>query len=226
MLILPQNTAAILASRLFAVASRDLRPRYSDIWLRAARWVAGEGGQAGLPILETPRLLLRPRTMTDYDACLMMDRDEDVVRLDPYPWPDRKRQEDFLRRRILEYPGHGLGYWSVFSRDEPDYFLGWVFLYPHGRFEREVDIGWRFNKSAWGKGYATEAAWSVLDHGFSTLKLPKISVEIAPDNPRSLRVAEKLGFTFLADHQYHDRVLQAFDLTQEEFLDAHMEAAS
>jgi|GEM_PF-212772 len=226
MLILPQNTAAILASRLFAIASRDLRPRYSDMWLRAARWVAGEGGQAGLPHLETKRLLLRPRTMTDYDACLMMDRDEDVVRLDPYPWSDRRRQEDFLRRRILEYPGYGLGYWSIFARDEPDYFLGWVFLYPHGQLKREVDIGWRFVKSAWGKGYATEAARSVLNHGFSTLGLPKIEVEIAPDNPRSLRVAEKLGFTFLADHQYIDRVLRAFDLKREEFFAADMEKAS
>lgn len=72
MVILPQNTAAILAARLFAAASRDVSPRYSDLWRRAARWVAGDGGQTALPHLETPRLLLRPRTMADYDVCLMM----------------------------------------------------------------------------------------------------------------------------------------------------------
>jgi RimJ/RimL family protein N-acetyltransferase len=41
-----------------------------------------------LSTFTTDRLILRPRTLGDYDACLAMDRDPEVVRYIPGPWAD------------------------------------------------------------------------------------------------------------------------------------------
>ena len=53
-----------------------------------------------LPTFETDRLLIRPRTMADYEACLAMDRDPLVTRFIDGPWHDADAHERFLRERI------------------------------------------------------------------------------------------------------------------------------
>ena len=52
------------------------------------------------PGFHTRRLLLRPRGMGDFDACLAMDRDPQVTRFIPGPWSDPARHAAFLRARI------------------------------------------------------------------------------------------------------------------------------
>ncbi|MBM6594112.1 GNAT family N-acetyltransferase [Microvirga pudoricolor] len=146
-----------------------------------------------LPRFRTKRLLLRPRTMRDFADCLAMDRDPDVTRHVAGPWGDPERHERFLRQRIRADFGPGLGYWTVATEGAPDTFLGWVMLIPEDGTGPEVEIGWRFCRRAWGRGYATEAARPVLAHGFRTLGLARIVAAIAPGNAASIRVAEKIG---------------------------------
>ncbi|GIG01107.1 GNAT family N-acetyltransferase [Catellatospora citrea] len=62
-----------------------------------------------------------------------------------------------------------------------------------------VEIGWRLARSAWGHGYASEAARAVLDHGFTEVGLPEIvAVTLAP-NLRSQAVMRRIGMTHAAD---------------------------
>jgi RimJ/RimL family protein N-acetyltransferase len=56
-----------------------------------------------------------------------------------------------------------------------------------------VEVGWRLRRSAWGCGYATEAARPALAHGLSDLDLEEIISLIHSDNARSLAVARRLG---------------------------------
>jgi len=39
----------------------------------------------------------------------------------------------------------------------------------------EVDLGYRFKKEVWGKGYATEAAYASIKYGFERLGLKIIT---------------------------------------------------
>jgi [ribosomal protein S5]-alanine N-acetyltransferase len=59
--------------------------------------------------------------------------------------------------------------------------------------EFEADIGYELRVEQWGKGYATEAASVLLDFGFATLGLNRISSWCIADNARSARVLERLG---------------------------------
>ena len=58
-----------------------------------------------------------------------------------------------------------------------------------------IEVGWRLDPSAWGRGYATEAGRRALDEAFGTLRLPEVCSIIQPENAGSVRVAERLGLT-------------------------------
>jgi ribosomal-protein-alanine N-acetyltransferase len=68
-----------------------------------------------------------------------------------------------------------------------------------GLFKREnlqhPDIGYALFPRFMGKGFAYEAAEAVRNHARDTLGLDRITAIVSPDNPRSIRLLEKLGMT-------------------------------
>ena len=75
----------------------------------------------------------------------------------------------------------------------------------------ELEVGYRLIRSAWGNGYATEAASAVRDYAFSELDQTRLVSLIDPTNTRSIRVAEKLGMNFekevlLENYDYPDHL--------------------
>lgn len=58
-----------------------------------------------------------------------------------------------------------------------------------------VEIGWRLSSTAWGRGFATEAARAVLTWGFDRFQLPEIVSFTTERNTRSRRVMEKIGMS-------------------------------
>ncbi|PTB21933.1 GNAT family N-acetyltransferase [Trinickia symbiotica] len=154
---------------------------------------------ARLPPLDTPRLLIRQRTLEDADACIEMDLDPEVTRYIAGPWND-----PIAHRRLIEvrttrpYPP-GLGYWTIREMNSPSRFLGWVLLIPDHGVGPEVEIGWRLVRRAWGRGIATEAARALLRHAFETVHLEEVIADIASENIASRRVAEKIGMKQVTD---------------------------
>ncbi len=79
---------------------------------------------------------------------------------------------------------------------------------------RSAGVGYWIRSSVWGKGFATEANQAMIEHAFHDLALHRLELHIAPANPASLRVAEKLGFqregiareSELIDGRYADHV--------------------
>ncbi|MDR0271594.1 GNAT family protein [Paenibacillus sp.] len=70
----------------------------------------------------------------------------------------------------------------------------------------KAEIGYDIAKSFWGRGYATEAVSSLLDHGFSSLKLNRIEAKVDPGNVNSMRLLQKLNFTFEGTLRQYERV--------------------
>ena len=84
-----------------------------------------------LPPLETERLRLRQRNLDDLDALVALDSDPQVTRFidgGEAKDPDRLRKQ--LHTRVNLNFGAQRGYWSVFAKERPDHFLGWVTLVP------------------------------------------------------------------------------------------------
>lgn len=57
------------------------------------------------------------------------------------------------------------------------------------------EIYYKLLPEFWGKGYATETSWILIEFGFETLKLHRIEAGVATENKRSIRVLEKSGMT-------------------------------
>jgi RimJ/RimL family protein N-acetyltransferase len=142
---------------------------------------------------ETERLILCPRTMNDFDACLAMDRMPGVVDFVVGPWANIDEHKCFIKSRITQDYGTGLGYWSIFAKARPDHFIGWVLLIPEDAIGPDIEIGWRLHPDHWRKGYAFEAANVLVDHAFAALDLPAILAGIDERNIASRKLAEKLG---------------------------------
>jgi hypothetical protein len=58
-----------------------------------------------------------------------------------------------------------------------------------------VEVGWRLAHSAWGHGYATEAALACLDFGFERIGLDEILALTTVSNVRSQAVMRRIGMT-------------------------------
>ena len=146
------------------------------------------------PTLHTTHLRLRPFTDADADALFAMHSNAYVLRYwDSPPWTDPERAQRFIAacRDLAE---EGTGARLAMERASDGIFLGWVSLTRWNRDYRSAAMGFCLEQSAWGHGYATEAAGAVLQWAFATLDLNRVQAEADTRNAASARVLEKLGF--------------------------------
>ena len=50
------------------------------------------------------------------------------------------------------------------------------------------------DKNYWNRGYGTDAARTIINYGFKTLKLHRIYLQVYETNPRAIKVYKRLGF--------------------------------
>ncbi|MEV6566634.1 GNAT family N-acetyltransferase [Streptomyces kronopolitis] len=152
--------------------------------------------------LETERLVLRPFTGADADALFALDNDPDVMRFINGGRPASREaiQTQTLPRLLHDHPCFGTrGYWAAQKKDTGD-FLGWFEFRPlDDHSPAVVELGYRLNKAAWGKGYATEGSRALISKGFTDLAVQRVIANTMAVNARSRRVMEKVGLSFLRD---------------------------
>src|SRR5258708_932552 len=109
------------------------------------------------------------------------------------PEESLESQRETLEMIIKKYEemGGGFGFWAM-AEKKSESIIGAVVLKPLPDHDM-IEVGWHLARSAWGNGYATEAAIAVLDYGFDKLGLQRIVAGVKPLNQGSLAVAPKPG---------------------------------
>lgn len=78
-------------------------------------------------------------------------------------------------------------------------------FFSDNRDDQDMELGWRFKQSAWGKGYATEAARHIADavvsHDTSIRSISAIAME---ENKGSINIMRKLGMEFVKQDLHND----------------------
>jgi RimJ/RimL family protein N-acetyltransferase len=164
-----------------------------------------------VPELRTQRLRMRAWTATDRDDFAEMNADPEVME-HLSSTLTREQSDAFVDRIEQAFVERGWGLWAL---EADGSFLGFTGLWPadfHAPFmdglePPVVEVGWRLRRSAWGHGYATEAAREAIRFGFEELRLPQIVSFTTVDNVRSRAVMQRLGMTLLTtyDHPIPDR---------------------
>jgi ribosomal-protein-alanine N-acetyltransferase len=148
-------------------------------------------------ILATEQLSLRHFHILDVEPMVQVFGDPEVMR-----FGDGVQTRGWVQawlRTCLEryYQTWGFGPYAVVKRQDQN-VIGYcgLFFFPEINGQPEVEIGYRLARSAWGKGYATEAAGAVRDYAFHILGIKRLIAMIDPSNVASIRVAEKLGMRY------------------------------
>ncbi len=144
-------------------------------------------------IIETDRLILRELNRNDSLSFYNLNSDPEILKFTgDKPFSSVSEAEKFLIN-YSDYNKNGFGRWAVILK-ETNCFIGWCGLKLNE--ENLIDIGFRFFKKEWGKGYATESAKACIEYGFNHLNLNEIIGRASKDNISSIKVLEKINMMF------------------------------
>lgn len=151
--------------------------------------------------------------MGEQDAALLfkLDQDPEVMRyINGGKMTTMEEIIDTYIPRLLSYTNHdeGWGMWKVTLKENND-FLGWILIRPMEFFTDKpeldnLEIGWRFMRNSWGKGYATEAALSVKQAIIERGKATRLSAVADEDNVGSINIMRKLGMQYIKTDIHED----------------------
>ncbi|MCT4351982.1 GNAT family N-acetyltransferase [Streptomyces sp. Je 1-79] len=145
--------------------------------------------------IRTERLVLRESEARDRAAFVDLFASPEVG-----TYVGGSQARDQLERAMPEVPGRRPG---LFVVDLDGAMIGMITLDPRGA-ERpghvrpdagEAELGYMFLPAAWGRGYAVEASAAALEWFADAAPGEPVVVTTRTANARSMRVAEKLGFT-------------------------------
>src|SRR3954463_5222371 len=137
--------------------------------------------------VHTERLLLRPFQSDDLDLFCEFFQNEGFLRFSSGPL-SRERVAEFVEK-VMGWNRDGLPSQYVITLRGPATSIGYCGFFHQTVDEKpEIEIGYRLHPDFWGRGFATEAAISVRDHGFTALKSDRLISLIHPENAPSRRV--------------------------------------
>ncbi|WP_286675949.1 GNAT family N-acetyltransferase [Rossellomorea vietnamensis] len=103
--------------------------------------------------------------------------------------------------------------------------IGAIDLFHFDPMTENCEVGYTIGYDWWNKGYGTEALSAVIEFGFKTMNIHKISAAHNTDNPASGKIMSKVGMqkegTFKhmirnAKNQYKDCAV--YGLLQEDYI--------
>lgn len=160
--------------------------------------------------IETERLVLRPFAPDDLDAFAAINADPAVMAHFLAPMT-REKTAELLARIAASVDRTGYGFAAVERRSDGALIgmAGLSLFQAPLPWTPATEIGWRLTPSAWGQGYATEAARAWLAHGFGALGLDRIVAFTTTTNAASEKVMQRLGMTRTPDLDFDHPAIPA-----------------
>lgn len=149
---------------------------------------------------ETKRLLIRSFSLADIPAYAAIVADPRVtIYLGDGSPHNYAEAQAYILDCIARDQRTGISRYAVIRKSEKDLigFCGFKELADY------VDFGWRYAYGARGQGYATEAAFKVLDYGHSELRLTNMAAGSYIENVASVRIIQQLGFKYVAHDEFY-----------------------
>ena len=182
-------------------------------------------------LLESKRLLLKPLAEEDIDICLALFTDATVVQ-----HAMGMSSEAEIRSQMSNWTRRGgsgcVGIWCITDKatgeklgtgallpmpiedDNTDFSL----VVPGTMPDADIEIGYFLKPSAWGCGYATEAAGRLLEFAFLASPLQEVVATFDEDNVASRLVLEKAGFRDHGTRRCYGEESMNFRISRDDWL--------
>ena len=156
---------------------------------------------ADTPLLETPRLVLRPLALADAGAMQARFPRWEIVRLMdaaiPWPYPDDGCLTYLDKVALPAVAAGDAWHWSIRLRQDPETLIGVISLMD----KPDDNRGFWLSLDHQGQGLMIEASDAVTDFWFETLGKVVMRIPKAACNVASRRISERVGM----------RVIKTFD---------------
>ncbi|MDG2450420.1 MAG: GNAT family N-acetyltransferase [Saprospiraceae bacterium] len=152
------------------------------------------------------RLGFRKWKDSDLDPFIKMNADPEVMKYFLSPLSSIKTLE-LLSRIKGHFKDYGYCLYAVDRLDQSS-FIGFIGIMPDTmgiNVSPCIEIGWRLDRKAWNKGFATEGARRCIEYAFKELNISEIYSCTAMMNTNSERVMQKAGMSFVKKFN-HPRV--------------------
>ena len=187
---------------LSSVSRRRLRPgSHLHYHVRVRLPAQSHTNMPPTPVLETPRLLLRPMELADAEQIQRLFPQWEIVRhlaaRIPWPYPSDGALA-FIRDECLPAVARGEGWsWTVRLKSNPERLIGGIDL----RTKKGEHRGFWLIPELRGRGLMTEAADAATDFWFEVLRFPVLRTSKAAANIASRRVSEKQGMRMVGSEE-------------------------
>jgi len=183
-------------------------------------------------VLHSERLRLTPFDASDVDIAIENFTDPDVLR-----FAGGVDEASEIRRQMPNWTKRGgngcIGVWCIADRHsgeklgsaallpmpveetDTDYSL----VIPGQMPDGDIEIGYFLKRSAWGKGYATEACKRLIQFAFEDSPLSEVVANFESGNLASRNVLEKAGFVNRGTMRCYGEDGPNYRITRDEWLE-------
>lgn len=169
-------------------------------------------------IFKTERLTVRKLSITDKDFFTELLSNPDII--DPIPHKAYPQEE--IDNRFQEFLSvssaikeNKTNVWGITENGKNELIGLCLFLTNN---ENDRELGYRFRKAYWAKGFGTEIAKGIIDFAFNELGLSKITADVWVQNKTSTKILEK--FLLSVKEFYNERdacIDRRYEVTFEEW---------
>ncbi|WP_082232842.1 GNAT family N-acetyltransferase [Halobacillus massiliensis] len=144
----------------------------------------------------TNRLYVRSMTVADSSSLYPIWSDPDVARfMNVHPFKNENEVKDmitYLNQLTEEYSAIR---YSIIELNTQQ-IIGSCGYNSIDYVNAVTEIGYDLAKASWGRGYATEVASALIHYAFTSLQMNRVEAKVEPPNTNSIRVLQKLNFTY------------------------------
>lgn len=151
---------------------------------------------AHLPVLDTPRLILRPLTLRDAQDIFDYSRDPQVAR--HVLWDAHRSIADsraYVRFILRQYREGQPSSYGIVLR-ETGRVIGTIGFMSYVEENSTVEVGYSIGRAYWGRGLTAEALRALLGLAFDSMRLHRVEAQHELDNPASGKVMVKCGMRY------------------------------
>jgi ribosomal-protein-alanine N-acetyltransferase len=144
-------------------------------------------------IIKTKRLIIREIESNDIERLVKIYRGTENLKFIPNSnlnWTREKLKGKY--DKINQNYKNGFGIYSVELVNNRE-VIGEVGLFNSFEDYKHLELGYILDEKYWKQGYGTEICNTLIDYGFNTLKLDKITARMFKENVASIRLSEKCG---------------------------------